>query len=46
MVPAIRTIALSFFNADSTKFVGLKNYNWAFTDPDMRVVLINTSCGC
>jgi alpha-glucoside transport system permease protein len=42
VVPAIRTIALSFFNADSTKFVGLKNYGWTFTDPDMRVVLINT----
>ncbi len=42
VVPAIRTIALSFFNAGSDKFVGLKNYGWAFTDPDMRVVLINT----
>jgi alpha-glucoside transport system permease protein len=42
VIPAIRTIVLSFFGADSSKFVGGKNYGWAFTDPDMRVVLINT----
>jgi alpha-glucoside transport system permease protein len=42
VMPALRTITLSLFNASSTKFVGGKNYGWAFTDPDMRVVLINT----
>jgi alpha-glucoside transport system permease protein len=42
VMPAIRTITLSFFNNSSTKFVGGANYGWAFTDPDMRTVLINT----
>ncbi len=42
VMPAIRTISLSFFNADSNKFVGGKNYGWAFTDPDMRKILITT----
>jgi alpha-glucoside transport system permease protein len=41
-MPAIRTITLSMFNADSDKFVGAKNYGWALSDPDMRKVLINT----
>jgi alpha-glucoside transport system permease protein len=42
VMPAIRTITLSLFNADSTQFVGAKNFGWAFTDPDMRQVLLNT----
>ncbi len=46
VMPAIRTITLSFFSADSSNFVGGKNYGWAFTDPDTRQILINTvACG-
>ncbi len=42
VMPALRTITLSFFNSDSSKFVGGQNFGWAFTDPDMRTVLMNT----
>ena len=40
--PSIRTINLSFQNADSSSYIGLKNYTWAFTDPDVRSTLVNT----
>ncbi len=46
--PAIRTFYLSLFNgttlSNSTgnRFVGLENFQWAFTNPDMQQVLINT----
>ncbi len=43
IIPAIRTLILSFFNADSTKFVGLENYAWMFTQEDTRRVLVNTA---
>ena len=39
--PLINTIILSFQNADSTTFVGLKNYQRIFTDPNMLEVLKN-----
>ena len=42
VVPAIRTTYLSFFNDDSTKFIGLKNYNWIFTNSDNLHTLANT----
>ena len=42
VMPAIRTLTLSMFNSDSSKFVGGQNFGWAFTDPDTRQVLINT----
>src|SRR5205085_12522752 len=42
ILPAIRTINLSLQNADSNKYVGVKNYSWAFTDPDERGILVNT----
>ena len=32
--PTINTIYLSFFNADSTQFIGVKNYIYIFTNPD------------
>lgn len=35
VVPALRTLWLSFFNSTGTSFVGLKNYMFAFTDPAM-----------
>lgn len=42
VVPAIRTIYLSFLNSDSTKSVGFKNFTWVFTNPTNRSVLIRT----
>ncbi|HMO11022.1 MAG TPA: sugar ABC transporter permease, partial [Actinotalea sp.] len=42
VIPAIRTFALSFYDANGVNAVGLDNYAWTFTNPSMRVVLINT----
>ena len=42
VIPALRTVVYSFQNDDSTTFVGMDNYRWAFTNPDMRTVLLNT----
>jgi len=39
--PVIRTIVQSFENADSSLFVGFKNYKFVFTDPNMLEVLRN-----
>jgi alpha-glucoside transport system permease protein len=39
--PLVMTIAFSFQNADSTRFVGLKNYQVIFTNPAMIEVLKN-----
>ncbi|TMC20026.1 MAG: sugar ABC transporter permease [Chloroflexi bacterium] len=39
--PLVMTIVFSFQNADSTRFVGLKNYQVIFTDPGMLEVLKN-----
>jgi alpha-glucoside transport system permease protein len=39
--PVVNTIVLSFKNADSSAFVGLKNYAYIFTDPSMLIVLRN-----
>ncbi|THV43535.1 carbohydrate ABC transporter permease [Glycomyces buryatensis] len=41
--PAVRTIAMSFFNKDGTEFIGFDNYTWAVTDPDALQVLTNTA---
>ncbi len=41
--PAIRTLILSFMNADSDEFVGMDNYIWAFTRPEILQVLTNTA---
>ncbi|MEM8505513.1 MAG: sugar ABC transporter permease [Cyanobacteria bacterium P01_D01_bin.1] len=41
VLPTIRTIYLSFFNKDSTEFVGLQNYVFAFTAPDMLIAFRN-----
>ncbi len=40
--PAIRTLLLSFKGSASHTWVGLKNYQWLFTDESMRIVLRNT----
>lgn len=34
-LPTLRTLYLSFFNANSSKFIGLKNYVFTFTDAAM-----------
>lgn len=40
--PAIRTLILSFMDARSENFIGLDNYVWAFTRPEILIVLRNT----
>jgi alpha-glucoside transport system permease protein len=40
--PAIRTLYLSLFDARSVNFIGLDNYIWAFTQPEILTVLRNT----
>ncbi len=39
--PVLNTIVLSFMNATSTKFAGLKNYAYIFSDSGMLIVLRN-----
>jgi alpha-glucoside transport system permease protein len=41
--PTIRTLTMSFMNADSTVFVGFDNYVWSFTIPEILIVLRNTA---
>ena len=41
--PTIRTLTMSFMNADSTEFVGFDNYVWSFTIPEILIVLRNTA---
>lgn len=40
--PAVRTIWISFFDRTSQVFVGLANYAYIITDPEMLLVLRNT----
>jgi len=42
VIPAIRTIYLSLYNDGATKFLGVDNYTWAFTNSDEQQVLLNT----
>jgi alpha-glucoside transport system permease protein len=42
VLPALRTIVLSFANDDSTSFIGTKNYTWAFTSDTIHQVMLNT----
>jgi alpha-glucoside transport system permease protein len=35
LIPTFRTIILSFYDANSAKFIGLENYQYAFTSPAM-----------
>jgi alpha-glucoside transport system permease protein len=39
--PAVRTAYLSFFSANSQTFVGLENFIFVLSDPDMLIVLRN-----
>jgi alpha-glucoside transport system permease protein len=41
--PTINTIYLSFFNADSSKYIGLNNFIAIFTTPDLLLVLRNNA---
>lgn len=40
--PAIRTTIMSFYDARSTEYVGLKNYQWVFTNSDSLQSFVNT----
>jgi alpha-glucoside transport system permease protein len=40
--PAIRTLILSFMDARGENFIGLDNYVWAFTRPEILIVLRNS----
>ena len=42
VAPLVRTVYLSFYNDDSSRFVGGKNYGWAFTSDTIQHVLLNT----
>ncbi|MFD7644872.1 carbohydrate ABC transporter permease [Kitasatospora sp. NPDC059795] len=42
VVPLLRTVVLSFLDADGAKFVGGKNYGWALTSSPIHGVLLNT----
>ncbi|MGN9812724.1 carbohydrate ABC transporter permease [Micromonospora sp. BQ11] len=42
VVPAIRTVLLSFMDRTSTDWVGLRNYTWMFSDDAIVRVLTNT----
>jgi alpha-glucoside transport system permease protein len=43
VVPAIRTTILAFKDSFGQKWVGLDNFTWLFSDPDIRSVLRNTA---
>ncbi|MEV0395984.1 carbohydrate ABC transporter permease [Polymorphospora rubra] len=42
VVPAVRTTLLSFMDGGSVNWVGLRNYGWMFSQPEILDVLINT----
>ncbi len=42
VIPAIRTFNLSFKSDDSGKYIGAKNFEWAFSTPAIQHVLLNT----
>ncbi|SCL18319.1 alpha-glucoside transport system permease protein [Micromonospora nigra] len=43
IVPAIRTLVLSFKDGDSQNWVGLENYGWMLDRPEVVDILINTA---
>ncbi|MEE1781842.1 sugar ABC transporter permease [Streptomyces sp. SP17BM10] len=43
VAPLLRTVYLSFYNDDSSRFVGGENFGWAFTTDSVRHVLVNTA---
>ncbi|SCF40731.1 carbohydrate ABC transporter membrane protein 1, CUT1 family [Micromonospora matsumotoense] len=42
VVPALRTVLLSFMDAGSDEWVGLRNYSWMFSEDSIVRVLLNT----
>ncbi|MEU7996789.1 sugar ABC transporter permease [Micromonospora sp. NPDC049060] len=42
VVPAVRTLLLSFMDQGSDNWVGLRNYGWMFSEDSIVRVLINT----
>ncbi|MFY1624629.1 carbohydrate ABC transporter permease [Micromonospora sp. WMMD735] len=42
VVPALRTVLLSFMDAGSNDWVGLRNYGWMFSEDSIVRVLLNT----
>jgi alpha-glucoside transport system permease protein len=40
-VPTVRSLVASFYNADGSAFVGIDNYIYAFTSPEMRQSFVN-----
>ena len=40
--PALRTLWMSFMDKGSENFIGFDNYIWAFTIPEIQIVLRNT----
>ncbi|WP_431924017.1 carbohydrate ABC transporter permease [Micromonospora wenchangensis] len=42
VVPALRTVLLSFMDAGSDNWVGLRNYGWMFSEDSIVRVLLNT----
>ena len=43
LIPAVRTVILSFKGPFSDTWVGLENYSWMFTNSDSRRILLNTA---
>ena len=39
--PVLDTLRISFFNRDSTEFIGLDNYEYVFTDSNAQSALLN-----
>jgi alpha-glucoside transport system permease protein len=42
LYPLVRTVYLSFFDADGISFIGVDNYSWIFTNDDTLIMLRNT----
>ncbi|KJY34628.1 ABC transporter permease [Streptomyces sp. XY431] len=42
VAPLVRTVYLSLYSDDSSRFVGGENFGWAFTTGSVREVLVNT----
>ncbi|GAA1404716.1 hypothetical protein GCM10009639_50840 [Kitasatospora putterlickiae] len=42
VAPLVRTVYLSLYSDDSSRFVGGENFGWAFTSEPLREVLVNT----
>ena len=43
LIPAVRTVILSFKGPFSDTWVGFENYTWMFTNSDSRRILLNTA---